>query len=117
LRTFDVTQITEEVMSEELAKAKDYSLVILRTTPKTFTPEGRPIIWEHGRRNFALRADGVLSIVCPVTDGGHVAGIGVFDAPADEVAEIIEGDPAVQAGVLEYEIHPVRGFPGDRLPA
>jgi hypothetical protein len=117
LRTFDVTQITEEVMSGELAKAKDYSLVILRTTPKTFTPEGRPIIWEHGRRNFALRADGVLSIVCPVTDGGDVAGIGIFDASVDEVGEIIEGDPAVQAGVLEYEIHPVRGFPGDRLPA
>jgi hypothetical protein len=27
------------------------------------------IIWEHGRRNFSLRADGLLSIICPVGDG------------------------------------------------
>jgi hypothetical protein len=117
VRTFDVASITDEFMSEERANSKQYSLVILRTTPKTFTAEGRPIIWEHGRRNFALRADGVLSIVCPVTDGSHIAGIAIFDAPLDEVTEIMEGDPAVEAGVLEYEVHPTRGFPGDRLPA
>jgi hypothetical protein len=29
----------------------------------------------------------------------------------------MDGDPAVQAGVLSYEVHPVRGFPGDGLLA
>jgi hypothetical protein len=29
----------------------------------------------------------------------------------------MDRDPAVEAGALEYEVHPVRGFPGDRLPA
>jgi hypothetical protein len=117
LETYDVNKITDDFMDAERARAKNYALVILRTTSKTFTAEGRPIIWEHGRRNFALRADGVLSIVCPVTDGSHIAGIAIFDAPLDEVTEIMEGDPAVEAGVLEYEVHPTRGFPGDRLPA
>jgi hypothetical protein len=114
--TYDVSKITDDFMAAERARAKEYSLVILRTTSKTFTPEGRPIIWEHGRRNFALRAQGVLSIVCPATDGGDVAGIGIFDASSEEVIEILDGDPAVEAGVLEYEVHPVRSFPGDRLP-
>jgi hypothetical protein len=116
LKSYDVSLITDEFMKEERASAKEYSLVILRTTAKTFTAEGRPIIWEHGRRNFALRADGVLSIVCPATDRGDVAGIGIFNTLVDEVIEILDGDPAVQAAVLEYEVHRVRGFPGDCLP-
>ena len=64
---------------------------------------------------MALRADGVLSIVCPVTDGSEVAGVGIFNASADEVSEIMERDLAVESGVLTYEVHPVRGFPGDSL--
>jgi hypothetical protein len=117
LNTYDASQITDDFMNEERAKAKQYTLVILKTTPKTFTPEGRPIIWEHGRRNFALRTDGVLAIVCPVTDGSEVAGIGIFNAALDEVKRIVDGDPAVEAGVLTYDAHPVRSFPGDCLPA
>lgn len=81
-----------------------------------FADQSRPIIWEHGRRNMALHAIGALSIVCPVTDGSDVAGIGIFAAPPAEVREIMEGDPAVEAGVLAYETYPVRGFPGDALP-
>ena len=86
---YDVTQITDDFMLAEQAKTKEYTLVLLKTTPDTFTPEGRSIIWEHGRRNFALRADGVLAIVCPVTDGSEIAGVGIFDAPP----ECDEGGP------------------------
>ena len=114
---YDVTQITDDFMRAEQAKTKEYTLVLLKTTPATFTPEGRSIIWEHGRRNFALRADGVLAIVCPVTDGSEVAGVGIFNAPPDQVRAITEGDPAVEAGVLKFAIHPLRSFPGDCLPA
>jgi hypothetical protein len=28
----------------------------------------------------------------------------------------MDEDPAVKAGLLTYEVHPVRGFPGDSLP-
>ena len=28
----------------------------------------------------------------------------------------MDDDPGVQAGVFTYEVHPVRGFPGDGLP-
>src|SRR5690242_17666603 len=109
-------EITDEHMQTRLAKTRDYTLVILHTTPKTFTDDGMPIIWEHGRRNMALEEAGLLSIVCPVTDGGEVAGIGIFDLPPEDVGQVIEGDPAVRAGVLTYEMHPARGFPGAALP-
>ena len=74
------------------------------------------IVWEHGRKNFALRADGVLPIVCAVSDGSDVSGVGIFDAAVDEVRQIMDEDPGVKAGVFVYEIHAGRSFPGDSLP-
>lgn len=112
----ELPEISDEQIKERLSQSREYTLIILHTTPTKFTDDGRPIIWEHGRRNMALRAAGALSIVCPATDQSDVAGICIFAASPDEVREIIEGDPAVQAGVLTYELHPIRGFPGDSLP-
>ena len=116
MSTDQLPEITDEQMNTRLAQTREYTLLILTATPRTFAAESGPIIWEHGRRNMALRADGVLSIVCPVTDEREVAGIVIFNAYADEVGQIMERDPAVESGVLTYEVHPVRGFPSDTLP-
>ena len=117
MTTGQLPEITDEQMQDRLSQTRDYTLLILKATERTFSDESRPIIWEHGRRNMALRQAGALSIVCPVGDGSDVAGIGIFAAGLDEVREILEADPAVQAGVLGYELHSTRGFPGDALPA
>lgn len=34
----------------------------------------------------------------------------------EEADRIMSRDPAVQAGVLTYELHPTRTFPGSALP-
>ncbi|MBV9449711.1 MAG: hypothetical protein JO345_27840 [Streptosporangiaceae bacterium] len=111
-----MADITDEYMNEMLGKSRMYSAVLLKRGPEYSRPDGRTIIWEHGRRNFSLRAEGVLVVVCPVADDSGWAGIGIFDATPEDTARIMDGDPAIQAGVLSYEVHPVRGFPGDRLP-
>jgi hypothetical protein len=108
--------ITDEFMHEMMTRTKTYTVVLLEKAPGYYQPGADAAIWEHGRRQFGLRADGVLSIVCPVADNTELAGINVFDASAEEAAWLMDGDPAVQAGVLNYEVHPVRSFPGDRLP-
>jgi hypothetical protein len=110
------TTITDELMRQRISATRNYCIVILKAGPKKNEEGAEKIIWEHGRRNFALRADGVLSIVCPVSDGSNVSGIGIFNAPVEEVKKIMDEDPAVQAGVLIYETHACRGFPGDNLP-
>jgi len=111
-----MTTITDEFMQQMLAKTKNYSIVILKAGPNKHQDGAEKIIWEHGRRNFELRADGVLSIVCPVADGSDVSGIDIFNATIEEVKKIMDEDPGVKAGVFFYEIHACRSFPGDSLP-
>ncbi len=111
-----MTEITDEFMTQMLSRARDYSIVILKAGPNRSRPGAEKIIWEHARRNFLLRARGVMPIICPITDGGDLAGIGIFNADIDLAKSIMDQDPAVKEGVFVYEAHPCRSFPGDCLP-
>ncbi len=111
-----MTTITDEYMREMLGKTREYTLVILKAGPAHGSEGSAAIVFEHGRRNFALRAEGILSIVCPVRDGSRISGIGIFNAGPDRIREIMDDDPGVRAGIFTYEIHPCRSFPGDCLP-
>ena len=91
-------------------------VVLLRAGPNYDTPDSPPSSGNTGRRNFSLRADGVLAIVCPILDDSPWAGIGIFNATDEQTWRIMDDDPGVRAGVFTYEVHPIRSFPGDRLP-
>ncbi len=110
---------TDKKMSEHLSKARDYTILILKKGPKyqVDAQNGKPIIWQHGKRNMSLQQDGALAVVCPILDDGEYAGIGVFARTVEEVRQIMDDDPAVKAEVLTYSVHPAKGFPGDTLPA
>ena len=109
-------QITDEYMQEMLGTSRTYTAMLLRLTPKVGDAGAEQVIWEHGRRNFMLRAAGTLPIVCPATDESDWAGVAIFDASPEEVDRIMADDPGIQAGVFTYELHPVCGFPGSALP-
>jgi len=111
-----MTTISDEFMRQMLAVSKVYSIVILKAGPNKHMEGAEKIIWEHGRRNFVLREEGVLPIVCPIADGSEVSGIGIFNAPVEEVQKIMDEDPGVKAGVFVYEVHACRSFPGASLP-
>ncbi len=108
--------ITDEFMRKMISQTKTYTIVILKAGPNRNLPGVEKIVWEHGRRNFSLREDGVLSIICPISDGSDISGIGIFNASIDEVKAIIDGDPVIRESVFTYEIHECRSFPGDKLP-
>ncbi|MFF3563597.1 hypothetical protein ACFYXS_26450 [Streptomyces sp. NPDC002574] len=110
-----VQHVSDDDMRAGMAGSKEYTAVILEAGPAYGTAEAGPVIWEHARRNFALRADGLLNIVCPVTDDSEVRGIGILDADPDTARSIMAEDPGVKAGVFTFTLHPVRSFPGDRL--
>src|SRR5215207_6663007 len=104
-------QITDEQMQQMLTTAKAYSFVTLKTVEGVNAEAAQPIIWEHAQRNFALRADGILSIVAPVTEERDIAGIYIFAAGKEKVEEILNENPAVKAGIFTYEIFPIMSFP------
>lgn len=106
---------TDDQMRAFLQTTKGYTVVILKPGPNRRRDDAEKIIWEHGRRNFSLRADGLLPIVCPVM-AEAVNGVGIFNAGVEETRKIMEGDPGVQAGIFVYELYPCRSFPGDSLP-
>ena len=110
-----MSEITDEYMHEMLETLKPYTLILLHSTPKRNELGADKIIWEHGRRNFALRRDGLLCLVCPATDEGSVAGMYIFRTNVEETKKIMDGDPAVMAGVFTYDAHALAGFPGDAL--
>lgn len=108
--------ITDEFMKQMMTTTKPYTAVILKKGPGFKMPDVYPIIWEHGRNNFRLREEGLLSIVCPIREDELMAGIGIFNADVEKTKELMEEDPAVKAGILVYEIYPTPSFPGDSLP-
>ena len=99
-----------------LGETVPYTLAVLRKSDRFGTDGTEQIIWEHGRRNMGLNTDGALPVVCPVRDETDMAGIGIFTGTPEEVRAILDQDPAVQAGILDYTLHPCRSFPGSTLP-
>ena len=61
-------EITDDAMRQMMTTTRGYTLVLVedRAEPRL----GRPRCDHVGarRRNFALRHDGVLNVVCPVMD-------------------------------------------------
>jgi len=103
-------------MRKMLQAANRYTLVILRRTGKRGEPGADEIVWEHGRRNFELRRDGLLCIVGPViADESEVAGVCIFTTDLEQTKRIMNEDPAVKAGIFVYDAHAIESFPGDAL--
>ena len=109
--------LPDQAMDERLASVQSYTAVLLRVTSSFVRPDVDPIVWEHGRRNFALLDSGIAALVLPAVDESEWAGLYVFTVPPDEVHQVMQDDPGVAAGIFTYEAHPVLGFPGTGLPA
>jgi hypothetical protein len=116
-------QVSLDELRARLGRTQPFTIVILHPGPRFEPPDEHRseeisgIVMQHGLRNYALHRAGLLPVVCPVADGSEVCGIGIFDAPPDDVERIMSADPAVRAGVLTYDVHPTRAFPGSVLGA
>ena len=112
-------EITNEFIEKTVATGKQYCIYFYRSRPIRNHPKDQAenIQPEHLRYLFQLKAEGKLVINGPVTDDGELRGVGIFDTTdPEEVKRLLEGDPAVKAGRLIYEIHPWFGIPGSCLP-
>lgn len=115
-----MVEITDEYMKARLATVRPYATVRLLKGPNykpqpERTPEEASLIWEHGRRNMRLQAEGVMALVGPVANGGDLVGLCIFTVPEAEARAVMDGDGAVKVGLFVYDVITWYGFPGDRL--
>ena len=113
--------VTDEMLQGALQHIRPYTVCILKAG-LSFQEPGpareswvTDLIWEHGKRNYALYLAGLKRIVCPIGDGSSTTGVSIFDADPDEVDQIMRQDPGVKAGLFTYEIHATQTFPGSTL--
>jgi len=113
--------VTDEMLRDALHGVRRYTVCILKAGPDFQEPGPAReewvanLIWEHGKRNYALYLAGLKRIICPIGDGSGITGVSVFDAGLDEVDQIMRQDPGVKAGLFTYELHATQTFPESTL--
>jgi hypothetical protein len=116
-------EVTDEMLRASLERTVPYTVLILKAGPRYAPPgpdrssEVERVIWQHGKRNMALRVAGLMPVICPIGDGSGYTGVSVVTATVEDTRRIYARDPAVMAGVLAFEVHATRSFPGSCLPA
>ncbi len=112
-------EITDELIQKTISSGKQYCFRLYKAGPNRNQPpdEAAKIQMEHLRYLMQLRAEGKLFINGPILDDPELKGISIFNTTdKEEVRRLSEGDPAVKAGRLVYEIYHWFGLPGDCLP-
>ncbi len=111
-------EITDEVVQKTVATGKQYCLRLYKVGPNRDQPpaEAEKIQMEHLRYLLQLRAEGILLVNGPVIGDPELKGVSIFNTTdVEEVKRLSEGDPAVKAGRLVYEIYIWFGLPGDHI--
>jgi uncharacterized protein len=112
-------EITDEFIQKMIASGKQYCVRFYKAGPNRNQPssEAEQIQREHLRYLLQLRAEGKLLINGPIIDAPELKGMSIFNTTdKEEVKRLSDGDPAVKAGRLVYEIYHWFGLPGDCLP-
>ena len=106
-----------EVLSK-LATIKPYVILVLTKgenyglseTPRIIQSEHLPYVLQQ-------REDNIMILTMPIMDNNtNLAAVAVYNTTDKEkVQQLVDKDPAIQAGVFDYEIVTGMGLPGDQL--
>ncbi len=110
------TDVTDDQIRQLVESAKPYGVALLWWGPERERDGADAIEREHQRRMVSLRADGVISILCPV-GSDSLAGVAILDVSTEEAVAVLADDPCVQAEMIRAEVFSCQSFPGDSLPA
>lgn len=112
-------EITDEFIEKARESGKKYCLRLYKAGPNRDQPpeEADKIQLEHLRYLFQLRAEGKIVINGPIIGDPELSGMAIFNTTdKEEVKRLADGDPAVKAGRVVYEVYHWYGLPGDCLP-
>jgi uncharacterized protein YciI len=100
---------------EEEFQMKQYYMVFLKAGLNRTQDSATVVKIQEGHLNNIARLfnDKKMILAGPFMDDGIYKGIFIFDVSTElEVKQLLQTDPAVKAGRLDYEIHPWYG-PGN----
>jgi len=100
---------------EEEFQMKQYFMVFLKAGSNRTQDSATVVKIQEGHLNNITRLfnDKKMILAGPFMDDGIYKGIFIFDvATEEEVKQLLQTDPAVKSGRLDYEIHPWYG-PGN----
>jgi uncharacterized protein YciI len=112
-------EITDKFIAKASESGKQYCLRLYKVGPNRDQPpeEADRIQMEHLRYLFQLRAEGIIVINGPIIGDTGLSGMAIFNTTdKEEVKRLADGDPAVRAGRVVYEVYHWYGLPGDCLP-
>lgn len=73
----------------------------------TMTPEEMAVMGRHLEYVKQMSSEGKVVLAGPCLDGAY--GIIIYKAESAEEAQVMfENDPAVQAGIMDMELHPFK---------
>lgn len=100
-----------------LTDLSPYSLVVLRKGSNYDQDDTVEIIQsKHLPYLFRLREKGIVLLSFTVLGDGDIRAIAIYDLQnRQEIEEHIQGDPAIQACIFNYEILGGLGIKGDTL--
>jgi uncharacterized protein len=99
----------------EIREMKTYFMVFLKSGKNRNQDEvtAAEIQKQHLLYLTKMYNEGHADLIGPLTDGSEVLGIVVYNvSSAEEALRLAEGDPAVVAGRLVAEVHPLYTFKG-----
>lgn len=97
---------------------KKYFMAFLKSGTKKSDPEEAMVIQQaHLNHMSQLAEKNKICVAGPFGDDTEFRGIVIYNVKDEEEARsYVESDPAVEAGVLTYELHPWWAAKGSRLP-
>ncbi|WP_205510815.1 hypothetical protein [Longitalea arenae] len=110
--------VSPEILAK-LANIKPYVIVVLTKGENYGLSDSPRIIQsEHLPYIFQQRRDNHMVLTMPIMDNDtKLAAVAVYNTTdKEEVKNLMEKDPAIMAGVFDYEIVTGMGLPGDKLP-
>ena len=110
--------VSPEIMSK-MASIKPYVLVVLTKGENYGLSDSPRIIQsEHLPYIFEQRRDNQMVLTMPIMDNSsNLAAVAIYNTTDKEVVKgLLDKDPAIMAGVFDYEIVTGMGLPGDQLP-
>jgi uncharacterized protein YciI len=119
MSTNPIFQFASPEVLSKLATIRPYVILIL-TKGENYGLSDTPRIIQSEHLPYVLqqREDNIMVLTMPVMDNdSDIAAMAVYNtADKEEVKKLVEKDPAVKAGVFNYQLINGMGLPGDRLP-